>query len=58
MPFGKKPIAAGAALAAVRESFEPKTTARNLRLIREAREKRGIDVNWITNIEGTLLNIK
>lgn len=28
------------ALAAVRESWEPETTARNLRLIREAREKR------------------
>lgn len=28
------------ALAAVRESWEPETTARNLRLIRESREKR------------------
>lgn len=38
------------ALALVREPFEPETTARNLGLIREAREQRGEDVTWITEI--------
>ena len=33
--------ALGEALACIRELFEPETTARNLRLIREARERRG-----------------
>ncbi len=39
------------ALANVRESWEPETTARNLRLIREARERRGEDVSWQLQIE-------
>lgn len=43
--------AAGHALGVVRETWEPETTARNLRLIREAREKRGDDVAWILQIE-------
>ncbi|MGB5987383.1 MAG: TRAFs-binding domain-containing protein, partial [Desulfobacterales bacterium] len=38
--------AAGDALAAVRESWEPATTARNLRLIRQAREQRRESVPW------------
>jgi tetratricopeptide (TPR) repeat protein len=42
------------ALAAVREKWEPETTARNLRLIREAREKRQEDVSWLTEIEAEL----
>lgn len=42
------------ALAAVREAWEPETTARNLRLIREARELRGVDYVWIEQIEGDL----
>jgi hypothetical protein len=42
------------ALAAVREPWEPKTTARNLSLIREARSKRGRDVGWIAEIQGEL----
>jgi tetratricopeptide (TPR) repeat protein len=42
------------ALAAVRETWEPETTARNLRLIREAREKRQEDVSWFTEIEAEL----
>jgi tetratricopeptide (TPR) repeat protein len=46
--------ALGDALAAVRETWEPKTTARNLALIREAREKRGIDVRWIGELEAQL----
>jgi tetratricopeptide (TPR) repeat protein len=43
--------ALSAALAAMRETWEPQTTARNLRLIREAREKRQDDVSWLTEIE-------
>jgi len=39
------------ALAHVREPWEPETTARNLRLIREARERRGEDVVWELQIE-------
>jgi hypothetical protein len=35
------------ALVHVREHFEPETTARNLRLIAEARRARGEDVAWI-----------
>jgi tetratricopeptide (TPR) repeat protein len=42
------------ALAAVRESWEPETTARNLRLIREAREKRHEAVAWAMEIENEL----
>ncbi|HBL27530.1 MAG TPA: DUF4071 domain-containing protein, partial [Acidobacteria bacterium] len=34
-------------LACVREIWEPETTARNLRLIREAREARGEPVDWL-----------
>ncbi len=39
------------ALANVREPWEPEPTARNLRLIREARERRGDDVSWERQIE-------
>ena len=39
------------ALAIVRESWEPETTARNLRLIREARERRSEPVSWAVEIE-------
>jgi hypothetical protein len=46
--------AAKNALAAVRESWEAETTARNLRLIREAREKRGEAVTWAKKIEDAL----
>jgi len=45
---------AGNALALVRETWEPETTLRNLRLIREAREKRGEDVTWLAQIEAGL----
>ncbi len=44
----------GTALAQVREAFEPETTARNLRLIREARTGRGEDVAWLKEIEESL----
>jgi hypothetical protein len=42
------------ALALVRESWEPETTARNLRLIREARERRSERVRWAVEIEEAL----
>jgi MAP3K TRAFs-binding domain len=42
------------ALAAVRESWEPETTARNLRLMREARQRRGEIVEWALEIENEL----
>ncbi len=42
------------ALAAVRESWEPETTARNLRLIRETRERRNESIPWAEEIEGEL----
>ena len=46
--------ALGDALAVVREVWEPETTVRNLRLIREAREKRGEDVPWAKEAEDEL----
>lgn len=45
------------ALAAVREVWEPETTARNLGLIRTAREERDESVNWAKDIEDELLNL-
>ncbi|HVO84885.1 MAG TPA: TRAFs-binding domain-containing protein [Syntrophobacteria bacterium] len=42
------------ALASVREPWEPETTARNLRLIRKARERRGEVLPWAKEIEGAL----
>ena len=47
--------AAADALAAVRESWEPETTARNLALIREARDSHGEVVGWADAIEDALL---
>jgi hypothetical protein len=43
------------ALAATRESWEPQTTARNLRLIREARIRRNEATDWIKTIEDKLV---
>jgi hypothetical protein len=42
------------ALANIREPWEPETTVRNLRLIREQREKRGEEVPWALEIEREL----
>ncbi len=42
------------ALAAVREAWEPETTARNLRLIRDARERRNECIEWANEIENEL----
>jgi hypothetical protein len=46
--------AAANALAAVRESWEPETTARNLALIRKARATRGEALRWADAIEEAL----
>jgi tetratricopeptide (TPR) repeat protein len=43
------------ALANVREPWEPETTARNVRLIRETRARRQAPVTWIEEIERALL---
>jgi hypothetical protein len=48
--------AAAEAIAAVRERWEAETTARNLRLIREARERRQKIVSWANAIEEALEN--
>ena len=42
------------ALAVVREIWEPETTANNLRLIREARERRSDQPEWASEIENEL----
>lgn len=47
-------MALGKALANVREAWEPETTARNLRLIREAREQRGEQLPWAAETEREL----
>ncbi|GLS17018.1 hypothetical protein GCM10007874_00330 [Labrys miyagiensis] len=46
--------ALGEALTVMRESWEPRTTARNLKLIREARTKRGKDFPFASMAEDTL----
>ena len=46
--------ALGNALAAVREKWEPQTTLRNLRLISEARERRGEIRSWAKAVEREL----
>lgn len=43
------------ALAAVREAWEPETTARNLSLICEARERRNQSIQWTNEMEQELL---
>lgn len=42
------------ALPLVRAPWEPETTARNLRLIREARERRGEEAAWLRGVEDDL----
>lgn len=46
---------ARAALAAVREPWEPESTAYNLSLIRESRAARGETIDWADQLEGELL---
>lgn len=45
----------GNAMAEVKEVWEPETTARNLRLIREARQRREEVADWIEELERALL---
>ena len=57
--LGERPARPGAtaldaALALVREPWEPETTAGNLALIREARAARGESVAWADEAEQTL----
>ena len=49
---------AGEAIAVIREVWEPETTMRNLRLIREARDRRGEETHWIKEIEGAVVEKK
>lgn len=44
----------GMAIAMVREAWEPETTANNIKMIREARERRGEECDWIKTIEAEL----
>jgi hypothetical protein len=46
--------ALGDSLASIRESWEPETTVRNLRLIRRSREQRGEGIPWAIDIEREL----
>jgi hypothetical protein len=46
--------ALGDALAAVRETWEPETTLRNLRLIRDARRLRGEVDGWLAEVDDAL----
>jgi hypothetical protein len=48
----------GMAIASVREPWEPETTANNIRMIREARERRGVECEWIKDIETNLMRTK
>ncbi|MBO3273141.1 DUF4071 domain-containing protein [Hymenobacter defluvii] len=45
----------GLAFTTAYDSFAPTTTARNLRLIRESKERRGESKNWIQELEAELL---
>ena len=47
-------VALGDTLTSIREKWEPETTARNLRLIREAREQRGGIEAWMKRAEDVL----
>jgi hypothetical protein len=54
---GEAEDAASDALAAVREPWEPDSTANNLRLVREARAEGGERVEWADAIEEELLRV-
>ena len=60
--LGWDEAAAGEALAnaaaVVREKWKPETTARNLRLIREARQRRREDLPWMIQIEDALAQMQ
>ncbi len=38
------------AVAVIRETWEPGTTANNLQMIRRARASRGVDTSWLSQI--------
>ena len=42
------------AVSLIREVWEPETTARNIRLIREARDRRGTAESWLATVEEEL----
>ena len=42
------------AVGLIRETWEPETTARNIRLIRVARERRGVAEPWLSTVEHEL----
>lgn len=46
--------ARAAAVGLIRETWEPETTARNIRLIRVARERRGVAEPWLATVEHEL----
>lgn len=47
--------ALGMAITLIREPWEPETTANNIRMIREAREGRGVECDWVKDIETNLM---
>jgi hypothetical protein len=47
--------ALAAAVGLIRETWEPETTARNIRLIRMARERRGVAEPWLSTVEHALV---
>lgn len=46
----------GLAVSVIRESWEPETTARNIRMISEVRSSRGEERDWVLHIEEALSN--
>jgi hypothetical protein len=46
----------GDVLVHIREPFEPKTTANNIKFIREHREAKGEECSWIRELEKVLLS--
>ena len=52
---GRASSALGNALAAVRESWEPETTANNINLIIQARQRRNELQPWVKEVETALL---
>ena len=54
---GEASTATSAALASVRELWEPESTARNLALIRQARAKHGEEIVWADALERELLSV-
>jgi hypothetical protein len=51
---GKAKDSLGRAITSIREKWEPETTVNNIRMIREARERRSMECDWIIEIENEL----